>query len=469
MAKAFDEFYKSTGQIAYNDVPFIVVTESQDDCPDIRVYDLTVRTPGDNPRILLQDVNLHFKPGDRVIFTGASGSGKTTAVKALMNSWDYGQGLVVMPRNVKTMLFSQSAYAPNANLRTILNMATAGQAKFTDRELRHALQSVGLNKLVEQIPGQQVEIFIDEMVDHLKSASCLKKDVAQSAIDFVQRRVPELFSSVQSVPDEQRIYLRQCLRDFVPAHEFDDVFNRVVDAMDDALMAPLAKRLALFASDIANRKSGKIYAYTPAKVKYFVWSLRRSLNKAIKTYMRNDDTDDAFREIRLNDRQARNVVDTIVNHTRDEMMKKASTGPLHQVFNTASWPLSLATVRMKARSAVNEIVQAVTFFMEKQVMTGDTMSLSGGERQKLMIAIATLHQPDILFLDEITAALDKETGAALYKDMLDHLPKHTIVLSIAHNTHIMPYHNLHAHLENQGVTVRRIVPQAPGATPTPSV
>ncbi|WP_435641441.1 ATP-binding cassette domain-containing protein [Micavibrio aeruginosavorus] len=469
MAKAFDEFYKSTGPIAHNDVPFIVVTESQDDCPDIRAYDLTVRTPGDNPRVLLQGVNLHFKPGDRVIFTGESGSGKTTAVKALMNSWDYGQGLVVMPRNVKTMLFSQAAYAPNANLRTILNMATEGNEKFTDRELRHALQTVGLNKLVEQIPGQQIEILIDEMTDHLKNTSYLKKDVGQVAVDFVQRRIPELFSSVQSVPDKQRNYLCQSLRALVPEGDFDNVFHRVVDAMDNALMAPLQKRLALFAADIATRKRGKIYAYTPAKIKYFAWSLRRSLNKAVKSYMANDDTDDAFREIRLNEYQARRVVDTIVNHTRDEMMRQASSGPMHQVFNAASWPLSLAAVRMKARSAVNEIVQAVTFFMEKQVMTGDTMSLSGGERQKLMIAIATLHQPDILFLDEITAALDKETGAALYKDMLDHLPKHTIVLSIAHNTHIMPYHNLHAHLENQGITVRRIAQQAPGVTPTPSV
>lgn len=469
MAKAFDEFYKSTAPIAHSEVPFIVVTESADDCPDIRVYDLTVRTPGDNPRVLLQGVNLHFKPGDRVIFTGASGSGKTTAVKALMNSWDYGQGLVVRPRNVKTMLFSQAAYAPNANLRTILNMATEGKENFTDRELRHALQSVGLNKLVEQIPGQQVEILIDEMMNHLKNTSHLKKDVGQVAVDFVQRRIPEMFSTVQFVPDEQRNYLRQSLRTHVPESDFDDVFHRVADAMDDALMAPLQKRLALFAADIATRKRGKIYAYTPAKIKYFAWSLRRALNKAVKAYMNNDDTDDAFREVRLNEYQARRVVDTIVNHTRDEMMKQASSGPMHQVFNAASWPLSLAAVRMKARSAVNEIVQAVTFFMEKQVMTGDTMSLSGGERQKLMIAIATLHQPDILFLDEITAALDKETGAVLYKDMLDHLPKHTIVLSIAHNTHIMPYHTLHAHLENQGITVRRIAQQAPGVTPTPSM
>ena len=36
MAKAFDEFYKSTAPIAHSEVPFIVVTESADDCPDIR-------------------------------------------------------------------------------------------------------------------------------------------------------------------------------------------------------------------------------------------------------------------------------------------------------------------------------------------------------------------------------------------------------------------------------------------------
>ena len=44
-----------------------------------------------------------------------------------------------------------------------------------------------------------------------------------------------------------------------------------------------------------------------------------------------------------------------------------------------------------------------------------TENLSGGQRQALSFLMATLNRPDILLLDEYTAALDPKTSAALMK------------------------------------------------------
>ncbi len=59
------------------------------------------------------------------------------------------------------------------------------------------------------------------------------------------------------------------------------------------------------------------------------------------------------------------------------------------------------------------------------------MSLSGGERQRIAIARAVLRDPDILILDEATAALDIETEK-LIQDSLEKITKGKTTVAIAH-------------------------------------
>ncbi len=84
-----------------------------------------------------------------------------------------------------------------------------------------------------------------------------------------------------------------------------------------------------------------------------------------------------------------------------------------------------------------------------------SLQLSGGEQQRLAIARAVLQQPDWLFLDEATAAVDDAAEQELYSLLRRSLPG-TAIVSIAHRAGVSAFHTRHISL-------------APSALVTPSV
>jgi putative ATP-binding cassette transporter len=97
------------------------------------------------------------------------------------------------------------------------------------------------------------------------------------------------------------------------------------------------------------------------------------------------------------------------------------------------------------------LVNAHIGFLTDQLDREDTWSqrLSGGEQQRLAIARALLKQPDWLFLDESTSALDEKLEAELYRMLKQHLPKTTIV-TIGHRSSLAAFHSRRLDMTESG-------------------
>jgi vitamin B12/bleomycin/antimicrobial peptide transport system ATP-binding/permease protein len=75
--------------------------------------------------------------------------------------------------------------------------------------------------------------------------------------------------------------------------------------------------------------------------------------------------------------------------------------------------------------------------------------LSGGEQQRIALARALLMQPDWLFLDESTSALDEKLEAEVYAILAARLSKTTII-SIGHRTTLAAFHRRRLEMTPEG-------------------
>ncbi len=75
-------------------------------------------------------------------------------------------------------------------------------------------------------------------------------------------------------------------------------------------------------------------------------------------------------------------------------------------------------------------------------------TLSGGEKQRLAFARIFLHNPDIIILDEATAALDPESQDKLM-ELLSRQPDHTALVSVGHRPELEAFHTRKVVLERR--------------------
>lgn len=541
----------------YLNTPYILVGHNKDGSRDIRIHNLTVRTPEENPRTLVENLNLILPAGSRTVLTGASGSGKTLTAKAILGQYDTGSGFITMPDGVKIMSISQQAFFPNINLRGIMNAKTAGNETYRDEGLSAALHEVGLDNLIQQIPGQRIKVVLDKV---LIEAARIVEENSKKTPDILigaLAKLPELAArisakdvgTVQFTPDDYRQYfvheltrtLNQSLRWDISSPQIKSLGDSVVDAIDLELTKPLSdflkstliretthslgtipsrihgsvkgltnffrmyaaqKRDDLSAEsssglnkafsravtmlddhilariDTAMSKENKISHYsawghfipfTMGKLLFLEGHMERILNKRLAKYIANKDTDNQSREIRINAMQARHIAKKVSDDLGYHLSQNSTLSMTGTLASGITWPASAPSLYRKAIRLSRDATQALTTYMDHHILRGENIKLSGGERQKLMIATVLLHKPDILILDEITAALDRPTAVALYQEMMDKIPPGTTVLSIAHNEHIIPLHTHHAHLDkdNKTITLKKLTPpepESPGLT-----
>lgn len=460
----------------------IFVYDNLGDSDHIRIDNLQINLPG-RKEPLIGNVNLQIPRGARVLVTGESGSGKTTLVKAMLGLWNRGAGEVSFPAGLTLRTIPQNAYFPNLTLRAIMNMKPEGHKIYKDRALRDALHAVNLGKLVQHIPGQQVEILMDDLLDTLKTALAAGTPLAETRArldDAIATLVPAQFDVVQDVRPAEQIYLKNALRALTegqPRATADTIMSwtdELIEKIDLHLAEPLRKGLEkvapIFAAQIRNHS---LLPYTPSRAARFADGLRREMDYRMNRYLNNEDTEDPSREVRLSGTQAAHVIESFVAAVEREVQKPDHKNLLRQSFNAVSLPFrSLST--LFARSTVRErqmkdLMFNIASFMEAQILRGDRLlqRLSGGQQKMLMAACIILDKPDILLLDEVPSGLDAKNGLQIYGDIMKAIPKDATVISIIHQEEqYVPFHTHHLRVANGGVTMTAL-PAAKKPAPAP--
>lgn len=140
--------------------------------------------------------------------------------------------------------------------------------------------------------------------------------------------------------------------------------------------------------------------------------------------------------VTLNNRNISNLAESDLSKVRNEQI-----GFVFQSFQLISTLTALENVMvpLELRGIPYKKVEARALDLLKQVGLKDRIhhyptQLSGGEQQRVGLARAFIHQPDILFADEPTGNLDGETGHQI-EDLLFNLnqAKGTTLIIVTHD------------------------------------
>jgi putative ATP-binding cassette transporter len=118
----------------------------------LRLRNLSVTL--DDRTAVVAGAEIAIMPGEKVLVSGESGTGKSTLLRALLGLWPWGEGDIEMPAGTKLCLLPQRPYVPTGTLRRAANYPDATHSRSTE-EIAKALKKVGLGHLVERLDEER--------------------------------------------------------------------------------------------------------------------------------------------------------------------------------------------------------------------------------------------------------------------------------------------------------------------------
>jgi putative ATP-binding cassette transporter len=169
-------------------LPTLTTADSRDG--SVELDHVEVRTPAGDQ--LINPLDLRLLPGDSLVITGRSGTGKTTLLRSLAQLWPFTTGTLHRPGGAnETMFLSQLPYVPLGDLRDVVSYPSAS-GDIGDPALTDALTRVALGRLVTRLdevqdwakvlsPGEQQRIAFARVL--LTRPQAVFLDEASSALD----------------------------------------------------------------------------------------------------------------------------------------------------------------------------------------------------------------------------------------------------------------------------------------------
>ncbi|HEV3394916.1 MAG TPA: ABC transporter ATP-binding protein/permease [Xanthobacteraceae bacterium] len=120
--------------------PVIRVVPGAEASP-LHAQSLDVQLPDRTPLVAVEDLSI--APGERVLVTGPTGSGKSTLFRALDGIWPFGSGTVSTPQHASVRMMPQRPYFPIGALADAIAYP-AEPGRFAPEAIRDVLAEVGL-------------------------------------------------------------------------------------------------------------------------------------------------------------------------------------------------------------------------------------------------------------------------------------------------------------------------------------
>lgn len=131
--------YDQTDNECGGDAPAIARGVADDEM----VHLANLRLTDANGRVVIDQADMKFAPGDRVWLTGEAGTGKTSLLRAIAGIWQWGSGGVLLPRGARVAFCSASPFLPTGTLKDALLYMTPAEAR-SDANVMEALQAMDM-------------------------------------------------------------------------------------------------------------------------------------------------------------------------------------------------------------------------------------------------------------------------------------------------------------------------------------
>lgn len=104
-------------------------------------------------RVVVDSSSADIQPGDKVLIAGASGTGKSTLIRALAGLWPWGTGVIELPKTAEVAFVPQKPYIPRGSMRAIASYP-APEGTFPDDAVTLALQRCGVGYLAKHLDDE---------------------------------------------------------------------------------------------------------------------------------------------------------------------------------------------------------------------------------------------------------------------------------------------------------------------------